>query len=239
MSLANSLRRWADRFDPPPDNIPEPFEIPPKEPGEELVLDTTEVAQTPGLPGDGFLVRKIVYATPDGGRREVRIKNNTQSTGCGHNLHRAVDVAYFSASSGLPVCKTCERQYNRMRKLTLHEDCKCVHLVAPQEMKRVEGHGYLCPECLKEHERFKLLKPVGGLLRLLLGLFLKPLIDIDKPEEVPYEELPPPPGYFPPVQGDPSSWPRHASASPPPYEMGRRRPRQPRYDLPAPRDARC
>ncbi len=238
MSLAQILRRCADRFDPPPDNIPEPFEIPLPELGEEKVLDKTDVAQTPGLPGDGFLRRKIVYAAPDGGRREVNIINNTQSTGCGHNLSRSVDVAFYSMSSGLPVCKACERQCNRMRKLTIHEDCKCVHLVAPHELKRVEGHGYLCPECLKRHERFKLLKPIGGLLGLLLGLFLKPLIDVDKPEEVPYEELPPHDEYFPVIQGDPLSRSGHASASPPPYEVGRARPRRLRHDSIAPGEAR-
>ena len=75
MSLAQRLRSLADRFDPPPDKIPEPFEIPAPKPGEELVMDKTDVAQTPGLPGGGFFRRKIVYATPDGGRREIFIKN--------------------------------------------------------------------------------------------------------------------------------------------------------------------
>jgi len=227
MSLAQKLRRWADRMDPPA-NIPDPVEMPDIPAGCEPVSDKTEYAQTRGHSHALFKKRRIVYSDPAGGMHEISIKDNVHAPGCGHNLMGPSDIGFLSTDSGLPVCKTCEKQYNRMRAVTRHENCKCFHLVAPHELKRVAGYGYLCPACLKKHERFKMLKPAAR----LLGFFLKPLID--ETNEVPYEDAlyPPDGGYFPPVQNDPLPWTGHSSASPPPYEVGRNRSRQPNINFP-------
>ena len=220
MSLAQKLRRLADRMDPPQDNIPDPVDMPDIPAGCEIVSDKTEYAQTPGHAHALFKMRRIIYSDPKEGMHEIFIKDNVHAPGCGHHLMGPSDIGFISTESGLPVCKTCERQYSRMRAMTRYENCKCWHLVAPHELTRVEGYGYLCPACLKKHERFKPLKPIA----LVLGFFLKPLID--EKREVPHEEilLPPPGGYTPPVQNHSNSRTGHASASPPPYEMGETRP---------------
>ena len=231
MSFIQRLRSWTDWFKRPPVNIPGPVEMPDIPQGCEIVSDKTEYVQTPGQTHTLFKRQRIIYSDQNGGMHEIYIKDNVYAPGCGHLLIKSTDIGFVSAASGLPVCKECETEYKRLRNQTRYEECVCRHLVAPHELKQIEGYGYLCPVCLKKHERFKPLKPIA----LILGFFLKPLIEENK--EVSYEEitLPPPSGHIPPVQNHPPSWTEHPSASPPPYEMGGARSRQSDFTLPPPR----
>ena len=221
MKLAHVLRRWADRVDPPQASANEPEDIIENEsdvndvldipPGAKILSDKAEITTTPGHSGMHFRRRLITYETADGQIKEIFLKENVLLSGCGHNLLRSADVAFVSKSSDLPICKACEKQYNRMRAQTRHEHCKCWHLVAPHELTRVEGYGYLCEECLKEHNKLSIGKVIIGILKCLS------IIQEENPMENSNENTPFPPTedqYPPLVQRTPLSWPEH-----PPYRQ--------------------
>jgi hypothetical protein len=221
MSLAQRLREWADRMDPPPDNIPDPVEMPDIPQDCETVSDKTEYTQTPGHPDIVFKRRRIIYSDPNEGMHEILIKDNVVAPGCGHNLVNPRDVGFVSMSSNLSVCLRCEKTFNRMRNRTRNEECICEHLVAPHELKCVIGYGHMCPDCYKEHIRFKPTKCLG----LILGLFLKPLIDFDENEiEAPHDNQTTTPSHtehYPTLQSGQGTWPRHPSSNRPHDEVDR------------------
>lgn len=225
MGVANFLRWWADRFDPPQTPVFEPdveMEEPP--PGSMVVLDEINHAQVVGQPGTHFTRKAQNYTDASGKKCKRTLKNNVHVSGCGHNVSKPEDIAFTSYISKKPVCKTCEREYKRMRNQTRHEECICRHLVAPHELKYMEGKGFVCEECEKKENALKPLKAV----KWVAWLFLKPLIIEEPPpqNEVPYEtnELPPP---YPPVPYNPPAWPGNYPPYQAPHDMGRGRPGRP------------
>lgn len=221
MGLANVLRRWADQVDPPQPAAS--FEMPELPQGSTGIIDEINHAEVVGQSGTEFTRATQVYTDATGKKYKRTFKNNVHVSGCGHNVNKTEDIAFTSYISGKPVCKTCEREYRRMRNQTRHEECICRHLVAPHELKHVEGRGFVCKECKKKIDRQKPLKAIGW----VLGLFLKPLI-IEEPaqnNEVPYEitELPPEEPY-PPVPYYPQARIGYRPPHQAPYELDRRRP---------------
>lgn len=223
MGLANFLRRCADRVDPPPEPIIEPdvvMEEPP--PGSMVVVDEVNHAQVIGQPGTHFTRESKVYTDATGTKCKRTIKNNVNVSGCGHNVTKPDDIAFTSHISRKPVCKACEREYRRMRNQTRHEECVCRHLVAPHELKYIEGKGFACEECEKKIKALKPLKAAGW----LIGLFLKPLI-IEEPlpeNEVPHEtNTIPPYDPYPPVPHYPPAWPGYRPPHQAPHELDRGR----------------
>lgn len=225
MGWAKFFRWLADIIDhrQEPEEPELPFELPELPPGATGIIDEINHAEVIGQPATRFSRGVQVYTDSTGRKYRRTFKNNVHVSGCGHNVSKTEDIAFTSYISGKPVCKTCEREYRRMRNDTRHEDCVCRHLVAPFELKRVDGKGFVCKKCKKKMDRRKPLKAIGW----LLGLFLKPLI-IEEPSqksEEPHETFIslPERGLPPPVPYDSPTWTRYRPPHQTPHEMGRGR----------------
>jgi hypothetical protein len=181
MWIANIIRGVANLIDREPQQQVEqvqPFALPEKEdlpPGSRIVVSAHHHAQTMDRSDMDFDKKEISFRTADNEKYTITLKNNVIAKGCGHQVSSPNDIAFFAYDTNEPVCKACEKELRTLRRLTRDEDCKCLCLVAPQALKPVEGHGWMCPKCLKKHKRLKPIQCLG----LLFGIFLKPLVNIE------------------------------------------------------------
>ncbi|VGO13901.1 hypothetical protein PDESU_02458 [Pontiella desulfatans] len=187
MGLADILRWVANRLDPnrnqPPPAMPRPapgnqhqagggaFHVPP---GMHTVLTEDQQATVDGVQNLEYHRRTLHMKDGNNGKYRAFQKNSQILGGCGCVSSSPMDVAFLSQVTGLPVCKDCEKQINRMRAMTRNEESTCNHKVAIHELRRVPGHGYMCPYCLVEFQK-------EARKRRLLGIvtfFIRPLMKL-------------------------------------------------------------
>lgn len=184
MSFADRLRRMADRLDgnrppappvagPHPDNQnQEAFTVPP---GLRPVLTEDQQASIDGVQVLNYHRKTLHMKDPQNGKYRLYKKNAQILGGCGCVSSSPNDVAFLSQITGLPVCKECERTVARLRAITRNEVNICNHKVAPHELQRVEGYGYLCAYCMATYRKALRRKRLMG----VASFFLSPLIKKD------------------------------------------------------------